>query len=399
MWGYYHRQEPANGQWDPLKAKIIVFHDGTQHAALVSLDLGRTPPPREIQTIQRQIKEKYNIPQVLLAATHTHAGPYFGKADQPQEWLDKLVERIISGVGNAQQSLQSVSLEIGYGEVDISYDRRVVNEDGSVTMKWRNHEREPTSPVDQTMAVLIVKDDDKNILATLVHYACHPVCFGGSNLKYSADFPAGMYEYVESKTNAPCIYIQGACGEINPYMAGIEANEEGYKITLQEGRKTGKAAMDIAQHSSPIEGPLSIKTHTETTSIGLRYPISDERIQNVLKGLYSQSWLDQFIHNEEKTFAVETPILALGDKVAWVGFPGEFFSAFQTGLRERSPITHTFFAGYCNGYYSYFPTIQAAAEGGYGADYGLLTEVGAGERLLNNAIIRLYQLTGRLTKE
>ena len=77
-----------------------------------------------------------------------------------------------------------------------------------------------------------------------------------------------------------------------------------------------------------------------------------------------------------------------------VGFPGEFWDDFQKDLRQRSPIPQTYFVGYCNGYLSYFPTIQAAAEGGYGADYGLLTEPGAGERLLDQTIIDLYRILG-----
>ena len=63
---------------------------------------------------------------------------------------------------------------------------------------------------------------------------------------------------------------------------------------------------------------------------------------------------------------------------------------------QRSPIPHTYFVGYCNGYNSYFPTIKAAAEGGYGADYGTLVEAGAGEHLVDRAIIALYQLDGKL---
>ena len=61
-----------------------------------------------------------------------------------------------------------------------------------------------------------------------------------------------------------------------------------------------------------------------------------------------------------------------------------------------SPVEHTYFIGYCNGYYSYFPTIQSAAEGGYGASWGLIAAAGTGERFLDQALIGLYQLLGQL---
>ena len=86
----------------------------------------------------------------------------------------------------------------------------------------------------------------------------------------------------------------------------------------------------------------------------------------------------------------------LGEEIAWAGFPGEFFDDFQVDLRRRSPVANTFFVGYCNGMYSYFPTIKAAAEGGYGASWGLLAEAGTGEQMVDKAVIGLYQLLGKI---
>jgi hypothetical protein len=53
--------------------------------------------------------------------------------------------------------------------------------------------------------------------------------------------------------------------------------------------------------------------------------------------------------------------------------------------------------GYCNDYQQYFPTIQAAAEGGYGtAPPHAVAELGAGEQLMDKTLIKLYQLQGKL---
>ena len=48
---------------------------------------------------------------------------------------------------------------------------------------------------------------------------------------------------------------------------------------------------------------------------------------------------------------------------------GEFWDVFQMSLRRRSPTRWSVFAGFANAYWSYFPTIDAAARGGYGASY------------------------------
>jgi hypothetical protein len=60
-------------------------------------------------------------------------------------------------------------------------------------------------------------------------------------------------------------------------------------------------------------------------------------------------------------------------------------------------LEHVLFLGYCNDYHQYFPTIEAAAEGGYGADATVsAAEVGAGELMMNRALINLYKMRGKL---
>jgi phage terminase small subunit len=62
-------------------------------------------------------------------------------------------------------------------------------------------------------------------------------------------------------------------------------------------------------------------------------------------------------------------------------------------LKQRSRLPHTLFFGYCNDYQQYFPTIEAAAEGGYGADSGVSpVELGAGELIMNRALFHLYDM-------
>jgi hypothetical protein len=60
-------------------------------------------------------------------------------------------------------------------------------------------------------------------------------------------------------------------------------------------------------------------------------------------------------------------------------------------------VKQLFFVGYANGYHQYFPTIEAVAEGGYGADNRVSpVAVGAGEQIMNTALIRIYQMLGRI---
>jgi hypothetical protein len=66
--------------------------------------------------------------------------------------------------------------------------------------------------------------------------------------------------------------------------------------------------------------------------------------------------------------------------------------------RAKSPVPASFFLGYTNGYFAYFPTIAAAARGGYGANSTVNpSEVGTGERMLDTGLISLYELLGMLS--
>jgi hypothetical protein len=87
-----------------------------------------------------------------------------------------------------------------------------------------------------------------------------------------------------------------------------------------------------------------------------------------------------------------TAALLDGD-IGFVGVSGEFFCSHSLSLKRRARLPHLFFLGYCNDYQQYFPTIEAAAEGGYGAAAGVSTaEVGAGEQMMNRALLQLYRM-------
>ena len=83
-----------------------------------------------------------------------------------------------------------------------------------------------------------------------------------------------------------------------------------------------------------------------------------------------------------------------------MGGSGEFFCNHANRLKSRSYVAHTFFFGYCNGHSMYFPTIEAAAEGGYGAAPGVsLAEVGAGEQMMDRALFNIDLLLGKFVRE
>jgi len=102
--------------------------------------------------------------------------------------------------------------------------------------------------------------------------------------------------------------------------------------------------------------------------------------------------------NEPVRLPVAT--LLINKRIALMALPGEPFVDFQINWRDRCPVRDAFFVGYANGYLDYFPTIRAAAEGGYGAgDSDTYVAVGAGERMVDHALVKIYEMLGRLVDE
>jgi hypothetical protein len=92
----------------------------------------------------------------------------------------------------------------------------------------------------------------------------------------------------------------------------------------------------------------------------------------------------------------ELNTVVLNRDTALVGASGEFFSNHSKRLKERSYVPHTLFFGYCDGHSMYFPTIEAASEGGYGADAQVSpVELGAGEQVMNRALINIYTMLNK----
>jgi neutral ceramidase len=397
LYGYASRTAPFIGIYDPLFCRSVVFDDGATKAVIISLDSGTIPPGSWLQTIRAHLVDKYGIDHVFLAATHSHAAPDLGTHDIPLPWNEVISEKIYESVQLALTRMQTARFRVGVGKANITYDRRVVGNDGGVTMLWQNHERRPTKRVDQQIDVIHIQNLDGEPIATLVHYACHPVISGNKNNRVSAEIPGAICTYVNNVIGGECVFLQGACGDVNPYLAAfLQEDTSAYEAMLKESEKVAREVVEVVRRSAPVEqDDWTIRYRQKMVSFGLRHPASDKRMKDLLGGFFSEDGLKRFLESNQ-TLEANVSLLMLGEAIAWAGFPGEFFDDFQVDLRRRSPVANTFFVGYCNGMYSYFPTIEAAAEGGYGASWGLLAEAGTGERMIDNAIIGLYQLLGKL---
>src|SRR5262249_12952406 len=144
----------------------------------------------------------------------------------------------------------------------------------------------------------------------------------------------------------------------------------------------------------------SVKGTVDTFRFGTRVDLSDPKVA----GAYERAFFPEIARSYAREFGgglgVELSTVLVNGDLALVGAPGEFFCEHANRLRARSYVRHTLLFGYCNGHAMYFPTIEAASEGGYGADPGVsFAELGAGERVMDRALLNIYRLQGKFAKE
>jgi len=402
MWGYFDRQAGAQGTLDPLFARVLVLEAGEKRWALVVLDLGRTFGPAQLERLRETARRSSGISYVLVQATHTHAGPvildeYPGNA--VPAWETAALEKIAKAIDEARQRAVDAKLGTGDGVAYIGYNRIRANPDGTVTMFWTNPTRVPTAPVDPTVSVLRVDAADGKPLAILVNYACHPVVFGPDNLQYSADFPGVMIKTVEQAFDGGplCFFLQGAPGDINIYDATTPLAQDAVKKRDWSGERLGQEAVRVAKgiptHADP---QASLDFAEDVMTFRLRWDLA--RFRQGLLAAYGQKIFDTFAAGITEEIKAPVATVLINKRIALMTMPGEPFVDFQINWRDRCPVREAFFLGYGNGYVGYFPTIHAASLGGYGAASATSwVEVGAGERMVDQAVARVYEMLGRLS--
>lgn len=401
MWGFEDRLAPAESTLDPLYARVLVLEAGRQRLAIVALDLGRSFGEASLDRLREAARKSSGITCLLAAASHTHSAPIIKDeySAQPPPWELRALDRIESAIAEAAGNLQDARLGTGTGAVYIGHNRLPLRPDGTFGWFERNTTMIPTAPVDPTVTVLRVDRADGTPLAILVNYACHPVVLGSDNRQYSADYPAAMNRTVEAAFAGQVMsfFLQGAPGDINPYYAVTPIQENAVKMRDWTGERLGKEAARVAKEiRTEAEADSSIDFREETLHFKLRWDRA--KFEAGLLKFLGPKTLELMGSPIRPVVDSRVSAVLIDHKIAIATFPGEPFVDFQRNWRDRCPAPVALLLGYTNGYHGYFPTISATARGGYGAgSASTWVEPGAGERVLDWAVVKTYEMLGKLS--
>jgi hypothetical protein len=379
MWGYAARHDkPSEGVLDPLRARALVVAVGEEKIAIVSLDLGR-PPTRESTTaIREKVKKAAGIEHLFLCASHTHHGPVLELDNWPdvkKPYVRELEQKLADVINEANKSLKPARIGVASKECKLNRNR---------------HSQLEEKVVDRELLVLRVEDADGKPIAHAVNFAAHPTVQDTKVLKFSADYPGTMAALVEKETGAPCLFLQGAAGDLstNP---GDETGPEKF------GQALGREALALIKSiRCAVSEKPTLAAREDDFQFKSRLDLSKPLTRKLLSSAFFPD-LVAFYEREYRDGVRPHMTTALLDgKIGFVGVSGEFFCGHALSLKRRARLEHLFFLGYCNDYQQYFPTIEAAAEGGYGTD-ALVSpvEISAGEKVMDRALIQLYKVRGK----
>jgi hypothetical protein len=188
--------------------------------------------------------------QVVIAFSHTHASGLLGRerADLPggdliPPYLDELTRRLTELVRQARAAVRPVTVTYGTGRCSMAAHRDFPDEQSGQIVCGFN----PAGPADDTVLVARAANEAGRPVATFVNYACHPTTLAWENTLLSPDFPGAMREVVEVATRAPCLFLQGASGDLGP--------REGFvgdpAVADRNGRQLGYAALAALEAMSP----------------------------------------------------------------------------------------------------------------------------------------------------
>ncbi len=387
MWGYGDRHDAlSQGVDDPLYADALVIDAGGKKLAIVGLDLGRAPADPSLERIRERIKREAGIEYTLIGGSHTHHGPVLelkdeegkgkGRFDAALRYYRQMEDAIAEAVIEANGKLQPAWMAAGSVQLE--------------GFNVNRHTKLEPKPSDKELAVLRLDTAEGKPLAVVVNWAAHPTTLSSQVLKFSADYVGVLKQALSRETGAAAVFIQGAAGD-----QSIDRRKGG---TKEYGEALAAEAVKLARSLAPA---AVVKPSLEAREERFRFKPRVDLKNPIVSMMYEKAFFPELVRNYQDEYAdgvrPRLSVALLNGEIAMVAGSGEFFSSHAVRLKERARMKHLFFFGYCNGYHQYFPTIEAAAEGGYGADPTVApAAVGAGEEMMNQALLWLYQMQGRI---
>lgn len=248
MAGFGHNRK-ATGVHDRLKARAVVFKNGSTKIALVCVDLVGFFLPN-LEHVRGQLP---GFDYVLVSSTHSHEGPdslgLWGptplQTGVDADYMKTVEKQIVQAVRDADAALQPVVSRIGSVQApELLHDSRepYVKQDELVALEFRT-----------------LKDDKPAGL--VVQWNCHPETLGSDNTELSSDFVGYTVKALQDAHHCPVVYLTGAVGGLMSSL-GVEVKDADGKVlkdgTYEKTERYGQLLAEAANRALKDAKPVRL---------------------------------------------------------------------------------------------------------------------------------------------
>jgi hypothetical protein len=381
MAGYASRTSPSEGKLHDLWAKALLLEDARgNRSLLITMDILGVSKDFSDE-VRSLINRKYKLDnsQIILSSSHTHSGPVISRAlkyiypmtDQDWKVVDKyteqLKEKLVVLVGQAMKNLQPAHIYTQNGITRFQVNRRN-NMENSITPTT-----ELKGPNDYAVPVIKIESPDKQLLAVIFGYACHPTTL--SINMFSGDYAGfAQLELEKRYPGVTAMFFQGAGADQNPLPRRT------IPLAIQYGKQLAATVERVLSEEMPQQESNLITKYSEIDLL-FDKPLPIEELQVIAKGSdYEARWAKGIISELKtkghliKSYPFPVGYWQIGQQKLFI-LGGESAIAYSVKLKQIFG-DQIFVMSYANDVMAYIPSEVILKEGGYEGDtshrvYGL----------------------------
>jgi hypothetical protein len=258
--GIYHRwwgaarHDRATGVHRPLQADVMAFAPvNAAKPALVRAQIDCCVLAESTHAdLAQALSETAGVPRdgVVVTYSHSHSAARVtpDRAHLPggeliEPYLRALRGKLADAARRAVAALQEAVITYATGRCRLAANRDCWDEAARQFVCGYN----PDVPADDTVVVARATDAAGGVVATVVNYACHPTTLAWQNSLISPDYVGALRETVTQATGAPCVFLQGACGDLGP-RHGFVGDPA---VADSNGRQVAYAALSAIETMGP----------------------------------------------------------------------------------------------------------------------------------------------------
>ncbi|MFZ4261263.1 hypothetical protein ACFRAE_04425 [Sphingobacterium sp. HJSM2_6] len=376
-------KDNSKGIHMPLELTCMTIQSRKDASPIIFLgmDLGWWKSKEDEMNFRGGIAAALGIPvnQIFGCLSHTHSGPSIWSENKNKPggeyilpYLAQLKQVAITAIKQSLVTAEDAIIDWMYGDCSLARNRDLYYQKEARYVVGYN----PEMDADKTILVGRLSNLKGQLKSLIINYACHPTTLAWENELLSPDFIGPMRKLIEEELKVPCLFLQGASGDLSP----IEQYTGDLQIVERHGKQLGYAALAVLMnmpqsshklyfegvkesgaplgiwkaresinlnhvHSKVFQVLLPIKVYPSVQELELKIQASSDRNEieklNRLKG-------SSAMYYQQSHIEISVWICVIGEFI-FIGQSFEAYSKYQEELRKSFPNYKIAVVNFVNG--------------------------------------------------